>query len=152
MRFIRNEKIIQNWNDTVSPDDEVYILGYVTMKDSEQAFAVLSRLSGKKFLIKGNHDYFVDNHAWKEYDWVFQWVKEYCELVWKNQKVVLFHYPIAEWADFYKGSIHLHGHQHNKAVYNYQQLQAGLKRFDVGVDANDFKPVSLEHIVKFFNR
>ena len=147
-----NEKIIQNWNDTVSPDDEVYILGDVTMKDSEQAFAVLSRLSGKKFLIKGNHDYFVDNHAWKEYDWVFQWVKEYCELVWKNQKVVLFHYPIAEWADFYKGSIHLHGHQHNKAVYNYQQLQAGLKRFDVGVDANDFKPVSLEHIVKFFNR
>ena len=147
-----NEKIIQNWNNTVSPDDEVYILGDVTMKGPEQAFAVLSRLAGKKYLVHGNHDYFVDNHAWKEYDWLFLWVKEYFELVVNNQKFVLFHYPIAEWADFYKGSIHLHGHQHNKAVYNHQQLQSALRRqYDVGVDANDFRPVSLEEVWLFLN-
>ena len=44
-----NERLIQNWNGTVGPDDEVYILGDVTMKGPEQAFAVLSRLSGKKY-------------------------------------------------------------------------------------------------------
>lgn len=47
-------------------------------------------------------------------------------------------------------SVHLHGHQHNKPVYNLQQKQVGIKRFDVGVDANDFRPVSLESIVSFF--
>ena len=145
-----NERLIENWNRTVGPDDEVYILGDVTMKGPEQAFAVLSRLSGKKYLIRGNHDYFIDNPEWQNYSWVFQWVKDYHELIWNNQKFVLFHYPIAEWAGFYNGSIHLHGHQHNKAVYNYQQLQTGLKRYDVGVDANGFKPVNIEHIVKFF--
>ena len=145
-----NERLIQNWLNTVSADDDVYILGDVTMKGPEQAFTVLSRLSGKKYLIRGNHDYFIDNHGWKEYSWVFQWVKEYYELDWKNQKFVLFHYPIAEWADFHKGSIHLHGHQHNQKVYNHQQLQIGLHRFDVGVDANDFKPVSAETIIKHF--
>ena len=145
-----NEKIIQNWNNTVSPDDEVFLLGDVTMKGPEQAFAVLSRLSGKKYLIRGNHDYFIDNHEWQNYSWVFQWVKDYHELIWNNQKFVLFHFSIVEWAGFYKGSIHLHGHQHNQSVYNFQQQQAGIRRYDVGVDANDFTPVSIEHVVKFF--
>ena len=145
-----NEKIIKNWNSVVQPEDEIYILGDVTMKGPEQAFAVLSRLSGKKFLITGNHDYFVEKEEWEQYAWVFQWVKNYYELIWKNQKFALFHYPIAEWADYYKGSIHLHGHQHNQAVYNHQQLQAGIKRYDVGVDANEFSPVSIVKIIKFF--
>ena len=145
-----NEKLIQNWNSVVQPDDEVYILGDVTMKGPEQAFAALSRLSGIKYLIKGNHDYFADKEGWDQYSWVFRWVKEYHELIWENQKFVLFHYPIAEWNDYYKGAIHLHGHQHNLAVYNHQQLQAGIKRYDVGVDANRFAPVSIEQITKFF--
>lgn len=144
-----NEKLIHNWNRTVGPDDEVYILGDVTMKGPEQAFAILSRLSGRKYLIRGNHDYFVDNPAWDNYLWMFQWVKDYHELIWNNQKFVLFHYPISEWASFRKGAVHLHGHQHNSAVYNYQQKQAGIRRYDVGVDANDFSPVSVEQIMKF---
>lgn len=147
-----NEKLIQNWNSLVQPDDEVYILGDVTMKGPEQAFAVLSRLSGTKYLIKGNHDYFVDKEDWEQYAWVFRWEKEYYELLWNNQKFVLFHYPIAEWNDYYKGAIHLHGHQHNQAVYNHQQLRAGIKRYDVGVDANGFTPVSVEKIIKFFGK
>jgi calcineurin-like phosphoesterase family protein len=145
-----NEIIIKNWNNTVSPDDEVYILGDVTMKGPEQAFAVLSRLSGKKYLLRGNHDSFVENSEWQQYAWLFQWVKDYAELTWENRQFVLFHYPLAEWNGFYKGAIHLHGHQHNKPVYNHQQLQAGLLRYDVGVDANGFKPVSAEEMIKFF--
>ena len=69
--------------------------------------------------------------------------------IWNNQKFVLFHYPIAEWADYYKGAIHLHGHQHNTPAYNIQQAEAGIRRYDVGVDANDFKPVSIDAIEAF---
>ena len=145
-----NDVIIDNWNSVVLPDDEVYILGDVTMEGPEKSFAMLSQLKGRKYLIRGNHDRFVDNADWKQYSWVFQWVKDYHELIWNNQKFVLFHYPITEWADYYKGAIHLHGHQHNKKDYNLQQLQAGLRRFDVGVDANDFVPVSAEKIIAEF--
>lgn len=144
-----NEALIVNWNNEVSPDDEVYILGDVTMEGPEKAFAMLSQLKGIKYLIRGNHDRFVDNEAWQQYAWVFQWVKDYQELVVNNQKFVLFHYPIAEWADFYKGAIHLHGHQHNAPAYNIQQAEAGLRRYDVGVDANNFKPVGVESIAAF---
>lgn len=144
-----NEKIISNWNSVVKPDDEIFVLGDVTMKGPEQAFAVLSQLSGHKYLIRGNHDRFVDNADWQQYAWVFRWVKDYHEMVWNNQKFVLFHYPIAEWADYYKDAIHLHGHQHNASAYNVRQAEAGLRRYDVGVDANGFTPVSLESIVAF---
>ena len=61
-------------------------------------------------------------------------------------------YPIEEWADYYKGAIHLHGHQHNTSAYNLQQKQAGLRRFDVGVDANGYAPVSVEGIIAFFEQ
>ncbi|SFE75725.1 metallophosphoesterase [Succiniclasticum ruminis] len=145
-----NEKLIANWNNIVAPDDEVYILGDVTMEGPEKAFAMLSQLKGVKYLIRGNHDRFADNEAWQQYSWVFRWVKDYHEPVWNSQKFVLFHYPVEEWADYYKGAIHLHGHQHNKAIYNYQQKQAGINRYDVGVDANGFAPVSLDTIMVFF--
>lgn len=52
--------LIQRWNSRVSYDDEVYILGDVTMKGAELAAECLSSLQGKKHLVKGNHDRFVD--------------------------------------------------------------------------------------------
>lgn len=144
-----NDSLIEKWNNTVGPDDEVYILGDVTMEGPEKAFAILSQLKGIKYLIRGNHDRFADNDAWQQYSWVFRWVKDYHELVWNNQKFVLFHYPVEEWADYYKGAIHLHGHQHNAPAYNLQQAEAGLRRYDVGVDANGYKPVSIKQITEF---
>ncbi len=146
-----NETLVLNWNSVVRPEDEVYILGDVTMKGPEQAFAVLSRLSGNKYLVRGNHDYFVDDDGWRDHARVFRWAKEYHELVWNNQMLVLFHYPIAEWAGYFKGAIHLHGHQHNRQGYNLQQKQAGIRRFDAGVDANRFRPVSIEEIIGFLS-
>ena len=147
-----NDNIIEKWNSVVLPDDEVYILGDVTMEGPEKAWQMLSQLRGIKYLVRGNHDRFVDSDGWQQYSWAFQWVKDYHELVWNNQKFVLFHYPIEEWADYYKGAVHLHGHQHNTSSYNLQQKQAGLRRFDVGVDANGYAPVSVESIIAFFEQ
>ena len=50
-------------------------------------------------------------------------------------------------SDYYKGAIHLHGHQHNMPAYNRQQVEAGLRRFDVGVDANGFKPINCSSLL-----
>ena len=146
-----NEKLIQNWNSVVKPDDDVFILGDVTMKGPSMAFDVLCRLTGKKYLVRGNHDRFLEKDTWHDYDYVFEWVKDYFELEYLNHYFILFHYPIAEWNGKHRGSVHLHGHQHNFEVYNYQQKHLGIRRYDVGVDANHFMPVSADSILSFFN-
>lgn len=43
-----------------------------------------------------------------------------------------------------------YGHQHNKSIYNFENREKGVLKFAVGVDANDMKSVSLEHIIDFF--
>lgn len=80
----------------------------------------------------------------------FTWITDYHELNYQNERFILFHYPIEEWNHFFRGSIHLHGHQHNHADYNHQNLERGLRRFYVGVDANDMSPVSIDDIMSFF--
>lgn len=69
----------------------------------------------------------------------------------ENNKFILFHYPIEEWNGYFRGTIHLHGHQHNHENYNFENLEKNLKRFDVGVDANYMRPVSIEDIIAFFS-
>ena len=142
-----NEVLIRNWNAIVRPEDSVYILGDVTMKGAAYAFACLSQLTGKKYLIRGNHDEFVDSNEWQPYAWLFGWVKDYAEVTWGGERFVLCHYPFVEWNQMYKGAIDLHGHQHNKPAYNRSQYELGIRRYDVGVDANGFRPVSAKEIL-----
>ena len=143
-----NRALVQNWNRVVGPADEVYILGDVTMKGPELATEMLRQLKGRKYLIRGNHDRFVDQ---KDFDSsIFEWVRDYYELSWQNQTYILFHYPIEEWNGFFRDTIQLHGHQHNHEDYNFRNLEKGIRRFDVGVDANYMKPVSIEDIDAFF--
>lgn len=145
-----NNVLKQNWNKTVRPNDEIYILGDVTMKGSVYAAEILQQLNGRKYLIKGNHDRFVDQAGFDRS--LFEWIRDYHMLNYQNQRFILFHYPIEEWNHSFRGSIHLHGHQHNNKSYNYQNLEKGKYRFDVGVDANDMYPVSIEEIITFFQK
>ena len=142
-----NNVLISSWNRKVSADDEVYILGDVTMKGASFASQVLSRLKGRKYLIKGNHDRFADQAEFDKS--IFEWIRDYHELEYQNQRFILFHYPIEEWNGFFRGSAHLHGHQHNHEDYNFKNLENGFRRYDVGVDANNMSPVSIDEILAF---
>lgn len=144
-----NETLIRNWNAKVSPDDDVYILGDFTLKGPVPANAVLERLQGRKYLIRGNHDGFVDRAAFRQD--AFSWVRDYFELSWQGHRFVLFHYPLLTWNSMRRGSFHLHGHQHNKRRYNEANREDNLRRLDVGVDANGMSPVSIEEILAFWD-
>ena len=119
------------------------------MKGAVYAAEILSQLKGIKYLVRGNHDGFLDNSEFEK-ERFFGWVKDYYELTYQNTRFILCHYPILEWNGFYKGTIHLHGHQHNHEDYNYHNLEQKVRRYDVGVDANWMKPVSAEDIIAFF--
>ncbi len=142
-----DQAMITNWNAVVTNGDEVYILGDVTMKDQAFADCMLRRLNGHKYLVRGNHDYFAKNYTGHE----LAWVKDYHELRCNKRLFILCHYPFVEWNRSHHGSIHLHGHQHNHTDYNLRQRKEGRLRYDVGVDANNFTPVSLDKVVNFFN-
>ncbi len=156
-----NQTLIQNINDTVSAADELWILGDFSFKiNREEVRALRRQISCRHVhLIYGNHD--------KDYssDHIFQSVQHYRELKTDYGRVVLFHYPILEWHAAHYGSILLHGHIHSTGDYNEENLKKkysdrityghkaklddlGLRIYDVGVDANNYRPISLERIAE----
>lgn len=47
----------------------------------------------------------------------------------------------------------LHGHIHSRGQeVNAANARAGILRYDVGVDANGYCPVSIEKVLGFFGR
>ena len=100
-------------------------------------------MHGKKNLCKGNHD--------KQYDaTLFEGIYDFLEIAIHGVNVSLMHYPMMSWPKSCYGSLHLHGHIHSNLEYNLRQKRDGILRFDVGVDANEFFPVSIEQVKKFF--
>ena len=54
-----NEKLIENYNNIVGPQDDVYILGDLCLGGADRLddnFILISRLNGCKHIIRGNHD------------------------------------------------------------------------------------------------
>lgn len=113
-----NEYMISKWNKKVRPNDEVVILGDLSWGNAEETNALLKRLRGKLYLIRGNHDYFLDE---KEFDKTrFGWIESYKELNDNRRKVVLCHYPVMCYNGQYRvdgegnpKTYMLYGHVHN---------------------------------------
>lgn len=51
-----DEVLISNWNESVSDEDTVYVVGDVGYNDNHVPCDALSQLKGHKHLIRGNHD------------------------------------------------------------------------------------------------
>ena len=141
-----NIALVHNWNEVISKNDTVYLLGDISNGIKiESANELISKLKGHKILIKGNHD--------KKYDEsLFKGIYDFYELKGVSEVAIsLMHYPMLEWPKSRYGSLHLHGHQHNNFEYNLDMKNKGIRRFDVGVDANNYFPVSLNFILDFFD-
>ena len=74
----------------------------------------------------------------------------YHELHWQKRNFVLCHYPFLSWNKSLHGSYNLHGHSHNHSDYNFLNREQDRRQYDVGVDANNYRPVSIEEIIRFF--
>lgn len=135
-----NETLIKNWNRTVKPNDEIYILGDMGGGDIKELIKIIKRLNGKKYLITGNHDR--DLLKNKEFCELFKWIKDYYTFKYNKRKFVLFHYPIYEWDGFFKGAIHLYGHTHETLIMPIENA------FNVGIDVNNYTPLFIDDILK----
>ena len=138
-----NEDLILRWNLSVKDTDTVYILGDLFFKAEsiESVKSMLKRLKGHKILIKGNHDGFLNQINWRDY---FDKVCDYLKIKDNGRDVILMHYPIEEWDGFFRGSYHLYGHVHNSD----NGLRKIDRRYNVGVDVNDFEPKTLDELIE----
>ena len=144
------EQLILNWNNQVSTDDCVFVLGdFLWNKDIDRLNSVTNRLNGKKVLIKGNHDYFEDQ------DYLncgFSKVSNLLEVEINNNLFVLCHYQMMHWNKSHHGSFHLYGHQHDKKQYMsnhlvYKQLGMSERKMNICMDSNNYHLYSLNDII-----
>ena len=136
--------MLQNFNSVVHKNDTVYILGDICHHMSiEDADALIRKMNGKKYLIIGNHD--------KKYDsGLFEDIRDFMKASVDGHYFALMHYPMLSWPKMSSGGYQLHGHIHARMDYNEANRAAGIRRYDVGVDANNFFPVSAKQIIDFF--
>ena len=138
--------LLQNYNSVVRQNDTVYILGDIChhMK-IEDADALIKKMNGKKYLIIGNHD--------KKYDpRLFEDIRDFMKVSVDGRHFALMHYPMLSWPKKNSGGYQLHGHIHARMDYNEVNRVEGIRRYDAGVDANNFFPVSVKQIIDFFER
>jgi calcineurin-like phosphoesterase family protein len=142
-----NETLISNWNSLVTGNDEIYILGDFLYKgNGQQANEILKRLNGVKYLIKGNHERYLNAPEFDVSN--FAWVKDFDIINYKDAQFVLFHYPILEWPYYFRKSAHLYGHVHDNDICATPKTadMLGSRAVNVGVDVHKFYPVSADVI------
>lgn len=129
-----NEALIERWNERVNKDDTVFHLGDFGFSNYENHKKVFDRLTGRKILIKGNHDGAdTIGLGWDA-------VTPYYHLRDKHKPdIIMFHYPMITWDKARWGSLHLYGHVHGRLKGNSQSL-------DVGADCWDYRPINIEEI------
>jgi calcineurin-like phosphoesterase family protein len=159
--------IIARLNECVGADDELWILGDICKARVDDVEALRDAIVCRRVhILVGNHDSrskFVTCGRFASVDYYGQIGRVRKD----GYKFVMSHYPMLDWDRAYHGSYMLHGHIHSLPLepsgpmrpqasgeggigmrgYNARCAAQGIRRFDVGLDANGYRPVSAEQIV-----
>jgi len=146
-----NEVLINNFNNVLTEEDHIYLLGDIGFGSPESTMEFLKRINGTKTIIHGNHDRkliaspIFRNPSERRLagiieDTPYKVISQ--TIGGKKYGVVLFHFRIAEWDGMHHGSIHLFGHSHGTGPEQPGRCQ------DIGVDTNNLMPYNLEDILR----
>lgn len=130
-----DETLILNHNKVVSKGDLVIHGGDFSLHSKREFVQkkYISRLNGEHIFLEGSHDKWLKGSISRQ---IFLLkVKEI------NQLIVVCHYALHVWPKSHFNSWHLYGHSHGR-------LTLHGKSHDIGVDSNNFTPLSLEQIVE----
>ena len=154
--------LIENWNSVVGPDDIVVTMGdFFWFNDSHSIKKCIDKLNGKEiYIVLGNHDkresfrrvtderfHILDgiSHIYLRCDDPTRWYL-------KTFEIVCSHYPLMTWAHRERGAINLFGHIHSGEGRIDADVDQDLplwtgQQLDVGVDNQNYKPVSFEDVL-----
>lgn len=122
------------WNETVTHNDRVFVLGDFATGDIDNIYSVLN---GEKILIKGNHDtesnqYYREKGFAEVYDYPIIYKKFF----------ILSHEPV--FTNESMPYVNLFGHVHNNPIY----ADKSSKHFCVCAERIHYRPICFEHILK----
>lgn len=107
----QDNAIILNINLTVTPQDNLYLLGDVSWYKPDKTYELLNRINCKNiYLLVGNHDRWAKDSKCKK---LLQGIYDLKRIDDNGRSVVLCHYPLAVWDQSHRGSYHLYGHVHD---------------------------------------
>lgn len=148
-----NQALLDNHNDVVRPDDEVWYVGDVVMGHFETGLNFMRKFHGRKYLIPGNHDRCHKMHRyWNKFQPAYEAAGftvldgEVKTHVGKTSvKVCHFPYRFTHKSDDrysgqrpdQEGGWLIHGHTHSAERVDYES-----RSIHVGVDAHSYSPVS----------
>lgn len=124
-----DEELIRRHNEKVKSTDIVIHAGDFSLSKTEFVNRhYVSKLNGTHVFLRGSHDKWLDKKA----PYIFEKMID-------KQYVVVCHYAMRVWPRRHYGSWMLYGHSHGNL------LPVG-KQHDIGVDNNNFYPLSFDEI------
>lgn len=103
-----DKEIKRRWNERVTEDDDVYIIGNVSWLSMKNTVRYFSELNGRKHLIKSGHDQVILRE--KAVRDCFVEIRDYKELVLDNGVgIILCGYPILFYNNMDHGWFHFYG-------------------------------------------
>lgn len=123
-----DEVIIEKFNDKVCCNDITIHAGDFSFKSKTRVEEYIKQLQGYHIFLKGSHD---------------RWLKESGRWIWEKiidrQHITVCHYAMRTWSRSHYNSWQLFGHSHG-------ELSPIGKQWDIGVDNNNFQPLSFQQI------
>lgn len=166
-----NEVLINNYNSTVTSDGVCYFLGDIGLGNTSALKEVIDRLHGVKVCVLGNHDKNMSAMYAAGFDIVVYGAVLYVA----GERVTMSHCPLVglfredtskmrsgqgenwhgesrhhRYSFTNEGQFHLHGHIHSGPFTDKEKILD--KQFDVGVPANNYRPVSYPTIESWIAR
>lgn len=175
-----SQAVVNSINKYVKENDELYFLGDWSFGGIENIYNFWKQLICKNiYFISGNHDQNIKknkalpNCTWGHHyksieEWhptedepvmedepvyaqdLFNMLPDLTTITYEKQLIVLSHYPIDQWENMKHGSIMLHGHCHH--TIDNCETNMRHRRMDVGIDWEEFRPYSIDEIVKIMNK
>jgi len=122
--------LIENFNSVVSPKDiTVHAGDFCWLNNKQNVYETyVKKLNGSHIFLVGSHDH---------------WQPDSAKFVWSStidkQFVIACHYCFRTWERSHYNSWQLFGHSHGR-------LTVDAKQYDIGVDNNNYFPVSFDQI------
>ena len=133
-----NWGLINNWNNKVSTDDKVFVLGDVGFCGKEKMTELVSKLNGHKILVMGNHDRSRPAGWWHDvgFEIVSPWPIVY------HEHYILMHEPPTYFNEA-TPYFYIYGHVHGCPDYqDYTEHSAC-----VSIERLNYAPAKLDDVI-----
>lgn len=122
-------ELVRRWNSVVNPNDTVWHVGDVLF--GRDAFATLSKLNGRKFLVAGNHDKYPTALYLEHFEKVLGSVE--------LRECILTHMPVHP-SQFHRYKANVHGHLHSYKIEDDRYINVSAEQINL-------TPVLLDSVV-----